>query len=474
VAKKTYDAVSTKPVKRFFVEMLTRDISLEDAILDLLDNCVDGIQRNLTAKKRNSAKPYDTYRVDISIDGAEFRISDNCGGIPWSEHDRAFRMGRPRQSVSSSHSNALLVGAYGIGMKRAIFKMGLSAKILTKTTQDDYEVVIPKNWSEEEENWDLNVVVPNKKLTSPGTQITIKDLTKSTADRFKSTSFFEILIEKIETHYAVILTKGLAVAVNKKLVSPKRIAVKFAEIKAKEKTAIRPYIFRSEVEENLEVFVAVGIREPIPDAEVILSEQEATTFSTDYAGWTIICNDRVVLYCNRDELTGWGTANIPRYHTQFIAISGFVEFKGDPAKLPTTTTKRGLEFSSSIYQQVLNRMREGTRMFVDYTNWWKQSEPTAREQVLPLPSKTLSELKTDSQPLKFSSAKTGLKGQIYKPDLPRPINTNPDVRISFFRSKKKVWKLAEQLLDDFEDIKEKDVPRILGETLFDREAKNRN
>ena len=33
------------PTKRFFVEMLVRDIELKDALLDLLDNCVDGVMR---------------------------------------------------------------------------------------------------------------------------------------------------------------------------------------------------------------------------------------------------------------------------------------------------------------------------------------------------------------------------------------------------------------------------------------------
>jgi hypothetical protein len=36
---------SFKPTKRFFVSMLTRDIALDDAILDLLDNCLDGVTR---------------------------------------------------------------------------------------------------------------------------------------------------------------------------------------------------------------------------------------------------------------------------------------------------------------------------------------------------------------------------------------------------------------------------------------------
>ena len=33
------------PTKQFFVDMLTRDIDIKDAILDLLDNCLDGVVR---------------------------------------------------------------------------------------------------------------------------------------------------------------------------------------------------------------------------------------------------------------------------------------------------------------------------------------------------------------------------------------------------------------------------------------------
>ena len=44
--KSLYEPVNAAPVKSFFVSMLTRDIKLEEAILDLLDNCVDGIIRS--------------------------------------------------------------------------------------------------------------------------------------------------------------------------------------------------------------------------------------------------------------------------------------------------------------------------------------------------------------------------------------------------------------------------------------------
>jgi len=48
-----YEPIDASPVKLFFVSMLTRDIPLEEAILDLLDNCVDGILRLGTKQNPN-------------------------------------------------------------------------------------------------------------------------------------------------------------------------------------------------------------------------------------------------------------------------------------------------------------------------------------------------------------------------------------------------------------------------------------
>src|SRR5579883_581359 len=82
------------PTKAFFVRMLTRDIELPDAILDLLDNCIDGIVR---AKGSGaSEKPYDGFRATITMAPDHFVIEDNCGGIPFAiARDYAFSMGRP-------------------------------------------------------------------------------------------------------------------------------------------------------------------------------------------------------------------------------------------------------------------------------------------------------------------------------------------------------------------------------------------
>ena len=62
--EKVYESVSALPVKSFFVTMLTRDIHLADAVLDLLDNCVDGILR----AKGKAVESYAGFEATITFD----------------------------------------------------------------------------------------------------------------------------------------------------------------------------------------------------------------------------------------------------------------------------------------------------------------------------------------------------------------------------------------------------------------------
>ena len=137
--------VDASPTKTFFVDMLTRDIELEDAILDLLDNCIDGIQRTIKGREA-SDKPYSGFEAKISFSESGFKIEDNCGGIPLEvAQNYAFRMGRP-QNGNENDLSINAIGTYGIGMKRAIFKMGRSSKVTSQTAADSFRVNISPEW----------------------------------------------------------------------------------------------------------------------------------------------------------------------------------------------------------------------------------------------------------------------------------------------------------------------------------------
>lgn len=64
--------IEGNPTKKFFIEMITRDISIEDAIIDLLDNSIDGANRI-------NSENYNTLWINLTINDKEFIIQDNCG-----------------------------------------------------------------------------------------------------------------------------------------------------------------------------------------------------------------------------------------------------------------------------------------------------------------------------------------------------------------------------------------------------------
>ncbi|MEO8218994.1 MAG: ATP-binding protein [Acidobacteriota bacterium] len=111
------------PSKSFFIDMLTRDISVADAILDLVDNAVDKAveleELDVTALLYgHQATSIAGRRIDISLSPDEFRIEDTCGGIALEEaEETVFRFGNPEERGADFG-----LSVYGIGMKRAFFK----------------------------------------------------------------------------------------------------------------------------------------------------------------------------------------------------------------------------------------------------------------------------------------------------------------------------------------------------------------
>ena len=454
-----YTPVDASPVKSFFVSMLTRDIKLEEAILDLLDNCVDGILRTSGS---HGARPYQGFRATIEFNSESFSISDNCGGIPWKLHHYAFRMGRAPDRLPDAPGS---VGVYGIGMKRAIFKIGKHCLISTRNENDQYEVEITPDWIENETVWEIPVRKASDLIGQDGTTIVVGDLypgiAKTLGDGGKS--FQNELDRMVSTHYAYIIDKGFEVTINGDPVPPSTTKIVYDTRQKAGDDAVRPFVFKTNTD-GVEVYLTVGFTRPIPSETEIIEEQEASRYSSIDAGWTILCNDRAVLHCDRSELTGWGEAGVPRYHTQFIAISGIVEFRSeDPWKLPTTTTKRGIDASSPLYLQIKNKMREGMRVFTDYTNKWKGRPDESKKHIQRGARLSLDQLKEQANFLTFSNTTRTLPaGSQFKPKLPLPPRVEPTKRrIVFIKEVAKIKAVAGYLGES------EMQPSEVGENCFD-------
>lgn len=456
------------PTKEFFISMLTRDIDLNDAILDLLDNCLDGVVRTKTDSKSvsNTKDFYNGFYARITISKNKFIIEDNCGGIPREVAEkRAFRMGRSPEF----NENSPTVGIYGIGMKRAIFKIGHEAIVLSNHKDSSFSVRIPKNWGADNDNWDFPMADESADiLANKGTKITIQNLTEGVAALWKTgdsiDDFVDQLIKAIKTSYSLIIEKGFNIFVNDTQVPSSPVQFLFSG----ENTGIAPYIYVNNID-GVEVNLAVGLYTPLlSDSEQDeIAENKRTSGD---AGWTVVCNDRVVLYNDKTHLTGWGEAGVPSYHTQFIGIRGIVSFRSsDPSKLPMTTTKRGVDLSSTLYAEVKNKMREGLKLFTTYTNSWKGRNSEEREYSKCAKRMDYADiLNEDKVQNKLQPAKNKTGGRTYQPVLPKPHReTNYDT-IRFMKPREDVVKIKAFLFDDASlDIS----PSEIGEKCFDRTLK---
>jgi hypothetical protein len=444
--------VKASPAKAFFVEMITRDIELQDAILDLLDNCIDGVRR---LGKTKGAHPYRGYHAHITFSDEEFSIEDNCGGIPYDIACKyAFMMGRPADYEGRKSGG---IGVYGIGMKRAIFKMGRSCVVFSDTPEKAFEVVITKEWLDDDKNWNLEAKTVKTDLPAHGTKITVGNLHKVVRDEFSQGSQFnDDFITVVRNAYSFLLDKGFEVVVNGKQVAPSVPSLLWEQ--AEGPGTLRPYIYKGDVE-GVKVFLTVGFRER-PHTPTDEERESTPKYDSDQTGWTIVCNDRVVLPYDKSRQTGWGWGGVPSYHNQFISITGFVFFDGYPGDLPMTTTKRGVNANLDVYTLVRERMQAGIKHFTKFTNDWKGFDVAELFGRADDVSVLEIERRVENGKVKLHPLRAG-QAQL-APQLPESPREVLEKRISFTRAVKDIRRVSKWLFQ-----KEDARPSEVGAECFD-------
>lgn len=438
--------VNAFPAKTFFVDMLIRDIDLKDSILDLLDNCVDGAMRMGATKTSSDEPPYKDCWAKITFDESSFLIEDNCGGIPIHlAKNSAFRLGRVDKEIDRDIPT---VGVYGIGMKRAIFKLGRNAVIESRTENERFTVAIDRDWMENDSEWTIPILIGHGSLESPGTRIRVTDLRDGVPRLFSDeTDFVRDLGKTLSAHYALIIEKGFSVWVNGEQINATQMSLLVEHFDFKVSTGIMPYVYHLK-KDDLEVSVVVGFYRNLPDEAEVEESLEGRPTS-EQAGITVVCNDRVVIYADKTRLTGWGESTVPQYHTQFVSIAGLASFLAkDASLLPVTTTKRGLDGNSELYLEVKEHIREGLKFFTDFTNRWKRSSHERQEiqrTVRPLASSTIAfSVPKDKQ----SRVVKGQGGWKFKPQLPLPYQDDPMRQVRFSRLQTEISSVADYMFDD--------------------------
>lgn len=447
------------PTKRFFVSMLTRDIELDDAILDLLDNCVDGAIRQTSSETENPT-PFDGYKAELTISGNEFILRDNCGGIPDEHLEDAFSLGRPK---IDKDSDIPTIGMYGIGMKRAIFKMAQSAIVISNHPEKSASVSYSKEWlNPENQSWELDLDVIDLADEVNGVTIQSDDLKPEVADKFGNQSFCNKLRDKISEHFGYIMQRGFLIEMNGTKIDPTTLPLFSAE--HDQGVAIRPFDFIDKIE-GLDIKVTIGFFRHLARESEIDEETQGPT-GAERAGLSVVCNDRVVLLHDRSLKTGWGDGGVPRFHPQFRAIAGLILIRSnDATQLPLSTTKRDLDIGSDAFLKVRQACIEGLKVFTDFTNKWKGMEKETDEffqAVQKHDASTAIHLALDHG----TSVRGRENAKKYKPALPMPERQTPRRRVSFVRDEEEIDAVSKFLFDE-----KGQHPSTVGNGCFERVLK---
>ena len=352
--------VDASPEKRFFVEMLTRDIELAPAIIDLVDNSIDGAKR---LRPDEAPDRFAGLSIAMRIDAERFEILDTCGGFSRAQAATyAFKFGRNRDQERTPGE----VGQFGVGMKRAIFKIGREFLVSSTFDGDRWSVEVDVDAWLEDEEWRFPIDGNHQREpASPGTLLRCSRLLPSTSARFAQPAFVSRVLSEISMRHAIALQQGLNIQVNGRSLVPRAPALLVS-------SALEPISYGETLTDSLtgmdvRMELHAGL-DAIDDGDEETDTDDPTLFTgSDAAGWYVFCNGRALLFADRGRLTGWGE-EVPRFHPQYRWFRGFVYLSGDSAAMPWNTAKTTVDEDSEIWAKTRHHIVDALRKSITVMN----------------------------------------------------------------------------------------------------------
>ena len=378
------------PEKRLFVSLITRDITLADAILDLVDNSINaamvGVANPLDSAeafykllKRTKSKVGTQIEVKVADDCVT--VIDNAGGIDLkSAEDGIFHFG----AREDAHAGKDRLSVFGIGMKRAMFKMGNRIEMESDHPKGGFSLDLNvERWQElAQEQWSFPIKErPKFRGDNPGTSVKISRLHHDVRKRISDPSFLVQLREKMAKTYAYFLDRLVKITLNNK--------------------EVKPIIFDIGENHNHQNYQFENVGYSITAGIALTSEH--STHTHESAGWFVFCNGRAVLYADKSGSTGWGGL-LPVFQPKHRPFLGLVFFySSSPESLPWNTTKDSINEESSVWQAAKLNMAALARPIVNLLDRrYNDSDTDKRDIVALAGSKTSSLDSTVAAPSKFS------------------------------------------------------------------------
>ena len=370
----------TRPTKGLMIGGITRDLPLEACIFDLIDNAIDA----------QLPLPDGNNLIELSISGLEFIIKDHGSGISLEDlRNNALRFGTIVQHTDG-------IGSFGIGLNRALFKLGKQVSITTESS--NAAVSIEWNidqYSHNDQEWNIpfNMI---EKSNQTGTTIRITNLNNEVSEQFSNTEFISTLRNNISKTYGYLIHAGKCnIEVNQH-----EVQAHIPEYRADSTFSTKN---RSYTKDDIHIKIKLGEHK---DHFFKFEKHRSTTKTADY-GWSVYCNGRAILLNDWTHKVGWEQTE----HTQYYGMVGEIHFDGDPHKLPWNTAKNSVDLNNSIYSNALSTIKK-------YSASWRSHTNTAKNNPESLLPTNIDQEKTTNETQNASSTnETGLT---------QATNANPD------------------------------------------------
>ncbi|MCH4247616.1 MAG: ATP-binding protein [Acinetobacter populi] len=326
----------TRPTKEYLVNGITKDVSVEECIFDLIDNSIDAYPR----QSNEIVSEYDGYTIDLTLQNNLFCINDCGKGI-----DQLLLKNDTLRFGTKTNHHTTSIGFYGIGLNRAIFKLG---KIINITTETDTERSIIKldasKFLKDNDNWSLPIISEQLK-EKKGTFIKIENLNSEVNDSFTNPEWITSFCKQISIRYSEFLKKNLKITINEKEIAPHLVSIRT-------NSGFKP-LEKEFTHKGIKVIISLG-----QSAEHFFTYEKSYNLEKNATpqecGWFVYCNDRAVKLFDWTPDTGWHT----KFHSEHTGFIGKAYFIGNAGKLPWNTSKTDVDLNNETYKKSLETMKK--------------------------------------------------------------------------------------------------------------------
>jgi hypothetical protein len=344
-----------RPEKRLFISLLTRDIPLVAAFLDLLDNSINAAVEPYSDRLKTAPDYMAVFEdesvvpavsVKVALSATAVEIQDNASGISAdTAANHVFKFGR---AGGENHESDRL-SVYGIGLKRAMFKLGNRIRMSSDHVGGGFDLDLTvSDWAADvSQPWTFKITErPPVSADKTGTKITVTELYGEVASRINDGVFEGQLRDAVSRTYAYYLAKFVSVTINDAVVDGVNIEVGSNH-------ASETFLFG-----GVSCAITAGLGTP-----------QGGIFRDRSSGWFVFCNGRAVISADKTPLTGWGggTSGLPLFQPKHRPFLGTVFFVAEDAELlPWTTTKAAINEDSDVWQQAKRKMAAIGRVVVSF------------------------------------------------------------------------------------------------------------